>query len=239
MEILRSTLSTSNTATDLAVVIDVLRAFTTAAYLFSAGIGEIILVSGVQEAFDLRRELPDCLILGEVDGIKVQGFDLGNSPSEIMTRNLVGKRIIQRTTAGTQGVVLASNARTILTAALANLSATVRYIKKISPHRVTLIQTGLFPDRGWGDEDVACADAIEAMLLGRAVDLDQITMRVRSSRSGMHYDGTRPDFPPQDLEMALMFDRFDFAMVVERTNNLHTMHRIDMHSLDMHSKGCT
>ncbi len=209
-------------------MIDVLRAFTTAAYLFSAGIEEIILASGVQEAFNLRKEMPDCLLLGEVDGVKVQGFDLGNSPSEIMARNLIGKRVIQRTTAGTQGVILASNARTILTAALTNLSATVRYIKKLSPKEVSLIQTGLFPDKGWGDEDAACADAIEAMLLGKTVDLDQITKRVRLSRSGLHYDGTRPDFPPQDLEMALKFDCFNFAMLVERRNNLHIMHSIEL-----------
>ncbi len=223
MEILRSTLSSCDKATDLAVVIDVLRAFTTAAYLFNAGIKEIILVSGVQEAFDLRKDRPDCLLLGEIDGVKVQGFDLGNSPSEIVEKNLIGKRIIQRTTTGTQGVILASNAQTILTAALTNLSATVRYIKKLSPRKVTLIQTGLFPDKGWGDEDVACADAIEDMLSGRSVDLDQITRLVRLSRSGLHYDGTRPDFPPKDMEMALKFDLFKFALVVERRNNLHIL----------------
>jgi 2-phosphosulfolactate phosphatase len=83
MEIRRATLETCHTATGLVVTIDVLRAFTTAAYLFHAGVKEIILVSGVDEAFNLRREMPDCIIVGEVDGIRVPGFDLGNSPSEI------------------------------------------------------------------------------------------------------------------------------------------------------------
>jgi 2-phosphosulfolactate phosphatase len=228
VEILRAALASCSSATGLAVVIDVLRAFTTAGYLFSAGVDEIILASGVQEAFQLRKELPDCLLLGEIDGIKVQGFDLGNSPSEIMERNLTGKRVIQRTTAGTQGVVLASHASPILTAALTNLSATVGYIKKLSPPKVTLIQTGLFPDQGWGDEDVACADAIDYMLSGRAVDRDEIAHRVRLSRSGSHYDGTRPDFPPKDLEMALDFDRFNFAMLVERTNGLPVLHSVEI-----------
>ncbi len=228
MEIHRAVLSSCGSATDLVVAIDVLRAFTTAAYLFSAGVEQIILISGVQEAFRLHKDLPDYLLLGEVDGVQVPGFDLGNSPSEIMDRNLGGKRVIQRTTAGTQGVVLAKNASTILTAALTNVSATVRYIKKLSPGKVTLIQTGLFPEKGWGDEDVACADTIEDMLLGRIVEKDQIINRVRLSRSGLHYDGTRSDFPPKDLELAIMFDCFNFAMCVERKNNLHIMRRVEI-----------
>ena len=223
----RSTLSTCHSATGLVVAIDVLRAFTTAAYLFNEGVEEILLVSGVQEAFELRKTMPDCLLLGEVDGIKVEGFDLGNSPSEIMAKNLSGKRVIQRTTAGTQGVVLAANAGVILAAALTNASATARYIQKLAPTQVTFIQTGVHPESGSGDEDVACADAIETMLLGRDVDQRQIAQRVRSSRAGRHYDGTYAHYPPPDLELALRFDRFHFAMVVERKNGLHVMHCVE------------
>lgn len=187
------------------------------------GVEEIFLVSGVQEAFNLRNDMPGCLILGEVNGIKVSGFDLGNSPAEVVVRKSIGKRIIQRTSAGTQGVVLAANAKTILTAGLINMSATVRYIQKIAPAKVTLLQTGLFPEEGWGDEDAACAEAIENIFAGRSVDREAITKRVRQSCSGLHFDGTRLDLPPSDLNMALDFDRFDFAMVVEKKNNLHIM----------------
>ncbi|MHB0988706.1 MAG: 2-phosphosulfolactate phosphatase [Bellilinea sp.] len=223
MEIQRATNATCAMATDLVVAIDVLRAFTTSAYLFSMGVAEIFLVSGVQEAFSLREVMPDCLILGEVDGIKVPGFDLGNSPSRVVVNQVTGRRVIQRTTAGTQGVILAANAKTILTAGLINVSATAQYIRQLSPKNVTLIQTGFFPEEGWGEEDVACADMIENILLRRPVDLANITKRVRLSHSGLHFDGTRSDFPPNDLEMALKVDCFDFAMVVEHKNNLHVM----------------
>ncbi len=226
MKISRATLATCSTAKDLVVAIDVLRAFTTAAYLFSKGVKEIILVSGVEEAFSLREAMPDCLILGEVHGVKVSGFDLGNSPSELVDRNLSGKRIIQRTTAGTQGVVLATKAKKILTAALTNVSATARYIKRLSPEKVTLIHTGAHPEDGWGDEDVACADAIENLLLGGSVDWKNITRRVRHSRSASHFDGTKFDYPPEDLELALEIDRFAFAMLVDRKNDLHVMKSI-------------
>ncbi|MGB8252244.1 MAG: 2-phosphosulfolactate phosphatase, partial [Anaerolineaceae bacterium] len=62
MKIARATLSTCSTAIDLVVAIDVLRAFTTAAYLFSKGVKEIILVADVEEAFDLRKKMPECLL---------------------------------------------------------------------------------------------------------------------------------------------------------------------------------
>ncbi len=226
MQINRATLADCHTATGLVVAIDVLRAFTTAGYLFEAGVSEIILVAGVQEALNLQAELPGSLTLGEIDGVKIAEFDLGNSPSTILGRNLAGKRIIQRTTAGTQGVVRAAAASTILAAALTNASATARYIQKLAPAQVTLIQTGLFPEQDWGDEDVACADLIEGLLAGQSLDRVRITRRVRSSRSGRHYDGSHPDFPPPDLELSLQFDRFDFAMQVERRDGLHVLHAV-------------
>jgi 2-phosphosulfolactate phosphatase len=223
MKILRSSLATFDPDTDLIVAIDVLRAFTTAAYLFNQGVLEIILVAEVDQAFQLRENLPDCLISGEVNGIKVPGFDLGNSPSFTVTQNLAGKRIIQRTSAGTQVVTLPSRASTRMAASLTNLSATVRYIQQLAPATVTLLQTGYFPEEGWGDEDVACAEAIEQTLKGQAVDWPVLFQRVRNSRSGLHFDGTRPDFPPADLEMALTLDRFDFAMLIQSENGLHVM----------------
>ncbi|MGV8025463.1 MAG: 2-phosphosulfolactate phosphatase [Anaerolineaceae bacterium] len=224
MEIHRATLDTCHTASGLVVVIDVLRAFTTSAYLFQAGADEIILVSGVDEAFQLRKEIPDSIIVGEVDGIQVPGFDLGNSPSRIETYGPVRSRVILRTTAGTQGVILARKASTILTTALTNVTATVHYIQNLAPSTVTLIQTGLFAEKGWGDEDVACADVIENLLFGKTIDWDVIYQRVRSSKSGSHYDSTREDFPSGDLELVLQHDSFNFAMVVERKNALHRMH---------------
>jgi 2-phosphosulfolactate phosphatase len=150
MKIHRANLATCDHATGLVVVIDVLRAFTTAAFLFTKGVKEIILVSSVEEAVELHKKLPDTLLLGEINGIKITGFDLGNSPSEIMSKELTECRIIQRTTAGTQGVIRSTQSDLILVAALTNISATVRYIRQLSPSIITLVQTGFFPDEGGG-----------------------------------------------------------------------------------------
>lgn len=58
MRIQRATLADCGDERDTVVVIDVLRAFTTAAYAFDAGVGEMLLVSTVEEAFELKKTLP-------------------------------------------------------------------------------------------------------------------------------------------------------------------------------------
>ena len=110
MEIRRVTLDTCHEADGVVVVIDVLRAFTTAAFAFDRGADEILLVSTVEEAFKLRDRNSDCLLIGEVDGLPIKGFDLPNSPTAVAKVDLSSPRLIQRTTAGTQGIVLASKA---------------------------------------------------------------------------------------------------------------------------------
>jgi 2-phosphosulfolactate phosphatase len=49
-------LDTCRTATGLVIVIDVIRAFTNAAFAFSRGATEIIPVSGVDEALELKHQ---------------------------------------------------------------------------------------------------------------------------------------------------------------------------------------
>lgn len=105
-------------ATGTVVVIDVLRAFTTAAFAFAAGASEILLVSTVAEALALRERFPASLVMGEVDGLPVAGFDFSNSPGDLVGRDFAGARFIQRTSAGTQGVVRSTGAKHLLVSTL-------------------------------------------------------------------------------------------------------------------------
>ncbi len=106
------------------VVIDVLRAFTTAAYAFQAGAKSIQLVSTVEEALAIRRNQVNTLIMGEVGGIRPEGFDLGNSPTALMDKNLTGMHLVQRTGAGTQGAVRCIQAHPLIAASFVCASAT-------------------------------------------------------------------------------------------------------------------
>ena len=98
----RYNLDTCHQIEGVAVVVDVLRAFTTAAFVFQAGAEEIILTDTVEEAFRLRDEHPGSLLMGEVNGYPIDGFDHSNSPSSLQGAVLAGRTLIQRTSAGTQ-----------------------------------------------------------------------------------------------------------------------------------------
>ena len=94
-----------HTARGVVIVIDVLRAFSTAAYAFSRGAKEVLLVSTVDEALSLKSAIPHSKVMGEVGGLRPDGFDFGNSPTYIDQADLSGVTMIHRTSAGTQGVV--------------------------------------------------------------------------------------------------------------------------------------
>ena len=89
------------------------------------------------------------------------------------------------------------------------------------------MQTGVV-EGGWGDEDIACADLLEALILGESFDPDSIIRRVVESRSGKHYnDPDHPIFPASDLELALQIDKFDFFMEVDYKGGNFLMRKKD------------
>ncbi len=221
MEYKRGSLETCSTVTDTVVAIDVLRAFSTDAYALGAGVDSIALVGTVEEALELKGRLPGILLMGEVDGLPIEGFDFGNSPAPFETADFTGRRIVQRTTAGTQGIVRSRRASHLLAASFCCANATVAHLRKLGPEKVTFVPTGRGDNAGQGDEDVACADYLEALLRGERPDAEPYLRRVRESRHGRRFlDPGQPDFPERDLELRVRVDRFDFAMVVHREGDL-------------------
>jgi 2-phosphosulfolactate phosphatase len=200
------------------VVIDVLRAFSTAAYAFAAGVNVIHLVSKVEDAFALKEEIDYSRIMGEVDGLQVDGFDYGNSPAQFDGVDLSGIPMIQRTTSGTQGVVESIHADKLFTASFCNADATVWYIDRLSPLEVNFVITGKRPG-GWGDEDQACADYIQALLSNQKVDPETFLERVRNSTPGRFFrNPDLPEYPLVDLEYCLEVNKFEFTMPVSRSD---------------------
>ena len=152
-----TSLETCHTASGLVIVIDVLRAFSNAAYAFSRGAKEIILVSTVEEALGLKSKLPNSKVMGEVGGLPPAGFDFGNSPTQIREEDLTGITLIQRTGAGTQGAVRCVNADMMLAASFVVARATVNHILKTAPPEITFVITGGEDN----EEDLSCAEVTE------------------------------------------------------------------------------
>jgi 2-phosphosulfolactate phosphatase len=202
-------------AAGVVVVIDVLRAFTTAAYAFAAGVQRIWPAGTVEEARMLKRQLPDALLAGEVNGLPIPGFDFGNSPAAFVGLDLHGRELIQRTTAGTQGLVRSKQATHLFAASFVCARATARTIARLQPERVTFVGTGQHSGR-LGEEDRACARYLTALL--QEEDPDPTPWLQQARRSPMARRHLRGDsnFPASDLELALQVDRFDFAMPARR-----------------------
>lgn len=202
-------------ARGVAVVIDVFRAFTVSAYALGAGARECLLVRTVEEALDLAAEIPGAVVSAEVEGRPVPGIPISNSPSMIGALDLQDRVLIQRTSAGTQGVgAAAEKAEVVMAASLAVLEATAQRLLRMRPRLVTLVATG---EPAGHFEDRECAGLLSALLRGEPADRDAALDRIRASE---HYrfleSGAMPGFPKEDLDLALEVDRFDFAMEVER-----------------------
>jgi len=216
MKFLRTSLESCENATGLVVVIDVLRAFSTAAYAFYHGVQDIRMVSSIEEANRLKEKYPGFLVMGEMDGLPIPGFDFGNSPSQFEGINIDGKHLIQRTTSGTQGIVRSRKAEKLLAASFCNARSTCEYIQALSPFEVTFVITGLRPG-GWGDEDAACADYIEALTRGHNPNPSSYLNRVKESLPGQLFLNPQlDDYPLEDLEYCLAINRFNFIMPVSR-----------------------
>ncbi len=216
MEFQRAYLDTCSEATGIVVVIDVLRAFSTATYAFAAGAETITLVSIIAEALELRERNPQSLLMGEVEGLPIPGFDFGNSPPQFDGMDLPGRHLVQRTTSGTQGVVRSQKADILLAASFCNVGATARYISVLAPEKATYAITGLRPG-GWGDEEAACADYLVELLENRNPSHAPYLQRVRESPLGrLFLDAEKIDFDYQDLEYCLAINRFNFAMPVSK-----------------------
>ena len=206
-------LETCHDATGVVIVIDVLRAFSTAAYAFSRGAREILLVSTVEEALALRAQLPNSKALGEVGGLAPEGFNFGNSPTQIREQDFTGLTLIQRTGAGTQGAVRCKKADVLVAASFVVASSTTRYVYNLEPEEVTFVITGIFNN----DEDLACAQYLESLLKGVQPDPKPFIQRVYDSRDALqHLDPAQLDFPLSDLDYCSQINRFDFAMPITR-----------------------
>lgn len=204
-----------------AIVVDVFRAFTTAAIAFDRGAESIILVAEVEEALELRHQRSgDLIIMGEVDGKRPDGFDYGNSPHEISQAKVAGKTIVQSTRAGTVGVASATYAKTVYLGSLVTAAATAAAVQRDNPDVVSIIAMG---DRGTyrSDEDEQCALYLRNLLEGRKPDPEAVrSLIMDGGQTQKFFDDNQPQFHPKDVELALQINRFPFAMRVHGENGL-------------------
>jgi 2-phosphosulfolactate phosphatase len=213
----------------LAVIIDVFRAFSVECYAIDSGAVKIIAACGVKEAFELKKRYRQAVLVGEREEKKIEGFDFGNSPTEIIKADLTGRIVVHTTTAGTSGLINAKNAEITITGSFVNSAAVAKYIRVLGPESVSLVAMG---HRGKvsAEEDLLCAEYIKSLIEGREADFETRISGLRLTAGARFFKPENIDFsPPTDFFLCTMANRFDFILkAVQRTDGNIDMERIDV-----------
>ncbi|GAA3502741.1 2-phosphosulfolactate phosphatase [Streptomyces prasinosporus] len=200
----------------VAVVVDVMRAFTVAAWAFARGAEKIVLAESLDEALALKARRPDWVALK--DGPPAPGFDAVNSPGLLRSVDLGGRTVVQKTTAGTVGALAVKEASLVLCASFVVAGATARLLRTRGCDSATFVVTG---EGGRADEDLACAQYIARRAAGAGTDAAEFLHRAAGSRAAAELtEGVRQGAHPDDVALCLELDRFPFAMVATSEDSL-------------------
>ncbi|MFD0066842.1 2-phosphosulfolactate phosphatase [Streptomyces sp. NPDC056690] len=214
-------------APSVAVVVDVMRAFTVAAWAFAQGAEKIVLAESLDEALALKTRHPDWVALK--DGPSAPGFDTVNSPGLMRSFDLGGRTVVQKTTAGTVGALAVKEASLVLCASFVVAEATARLLRTNKSDSVTFVVTG---EDGQADEDLACAQYIARRATGAGTDAAEFLRRAGESRAAAELaEGVRQGVHPDDVALCLELDRFPFAMVATLEDSLMVLRASAVSSL--------
>lgn len=213
----------------LTVIIDVFRAFSTACYAFGGGIKCIFPVGDLNIAYKMKQKNPDYILVGERNEQKPEGFDFGNSPSQLLKGELAGKTMVHTTSSGTQGIANAINATEIITGSFVNAGAIINYIRKQNPEEVSLVCMGYscqYPT----DEDTLLAVYIKNELEGKPNDFEAMVEKIRTGDGARFFAPEKQEWAPaEDFDLCLSLNRFDFVLKVEQENGVNYLRKISIY----------
>ncbi|MBI5582374.1 MAG: 2-phosphosulfolactate phosphatase [Deltaproteobacteria bacterium] len=221
MRVLRSSLlEGARSARGSAVVVDVFRAFSCTPLLLSLGVRHSNLVATPEEALALKAGDLKLILIGEVGGVPIEGFDLGNSPSQILRRGrefFAGKAVVQRTSAGVQGALAALEAADeVLLGSFMVARATAAYLQARRPEMVSLVAMGV-QLKEKAPEDEWCVAYLSHLLDGTAYDHNQALREIifqETTQKFLRRD--QAHFPAEDPILCLQRDIYDFVLKVTR-----------------------
>ncbi len=212
----------------LTVIIDVFRAFSTTCYAFGNGIKRIFPVGDLNTAYLMKQQNPEYILVGERNEQKPEGFDFGNSPSQLLKSNLEGKIMVHTTSSGTQGIANATNATEILTGSFVNAKAIVKYIQRKNPTEVSLVCMGyscLYPT----DEDTLLAVYLKNELEGKHNDFEAMVEKIRTGDGARFFAPEKQEWAPAaDFDLCLSLNRFNFVLKVEQANGVNYLEKITL-----------
>jgi len=178
---------------DVVLVVDVLRATTTAVTYLERGADALLLTATPEAALSLREAVRaveggsgSLLLGGERGGLPIPGFDFGNSPVEASAQNFTGRVVVMNTSNGTGAAhVAAQTGEHVLLAALTNAHAAARRARSLATEEIAIVCAGT--DGRAGLEDVYAAGVLAEYLLAMGVftidDGARVALTVRRNAS--------------------------------------------------------
>jgi 2-phosphosulfolactate phosphatase len=150
---------------DIAIVIDALRATSTATQALAAGYRRVLCSDSIERAVGLRG--PGRVLAGERHTVMPSGFDQGNSPREAAVRR--GGELVLATTNGAPAITSAARqARTALLACMLNLDAVIEALQRVAGADIQIVCSGT--NGGAALEDAYVAGRISRRLAGERSD---------------------------------------------------------------------
>jgi 2-phosphosulfolactate phosphatase len=144
----------------IVAVVDILRATSSICNAFANGVKEIIPVSTVEEAREMKGL--GHLLAAERDGFVLSFADFGNSPFNFTAEKVQGRSVVYSTTNGTGIMNRASGCHQVVIGSYLNLSALCNWLE--GQERKVIIVCAGWKNR-FNLEDTLCAGAIAERLL--------------------------------------------------------------------------
>ena len=140
------------------VVVDVIRATTSMVEAIANGASKVYPVVSAEGAVKLAQSLgrDDTRLAGDRKGVKIEGFDLGNSPREFGADVVGGKRLVWTTTNGTVALAAAKESGRVVACAFTNLEAVARSVA--GDEAVAVLCAGR--EGRFAADDALCAGAL-------------------------------------------------------------------------------
>ena len=189
--------------------------------LLARGAASVIPVATVRETIALKERHPGFLLAGERKGIKVAGFDMGNSPHEASKTDLVGKHVVLTTSAGTRAIWHAKRAERIVVGSFGNADALVRMLKQTNPLLVTLLAVGTEAVSG-AIEDELCAAYLKGVLEGEPEDIGPIKVKILTGEGA---DRLRRLGQEGDFSYCLATNMFNFVPEIMEEGGRYRIHK--------------
>lgn len=194
------------------VVVDVLRATSTIAQALASGYERVLCCAEIEDARALREQLPDSVLGGERQAMRVEGFDVGASPREFLEAR--ARTLILSTTNGTRAILqTAQRCERVLLGSLLNLSAVAA---AAGSDDVAVVCAGF--RGGFALDDVYCAGRIVQRLSGErtqaASAAELLTRAFPTALDGLEARTYGPPGLEEDIAYCAQVDLLDVVPVL-------------------------